>query len=437
MNRFFHLMFAVVVAGVMSVGAFFTTTPAFADAVDRIVAIVGSEAIASSQLSERLSRLREILQAQGAKIPAEKVFRRQVLDQMILERVQMQYAKRTGNEVDDATIDRAIGMVASNNKITVAQLREEIKKDGLSWDKYRDDMRLELTIRRLREHEVDNKVSVSNSEIDNFIRNHPEALSGVEYHLAHIIISVPVEAKPAQLQAVSARVDQIFKRLNAGEAFTKLAREYSDSPDKISGGDIGWRSASGLPGFYAQLAAQLEVNGVSEPVRSAEGVHIVKLLEKRTANAADPRNVEQTHARHILLKTSQVLSDEQARARLKALRERIVHGEDFAQVAKANSADLSSAKGGDLGWVSPGDTVPEFERAMNELSPKEVSQPVQTQYGWHLVQVLERRNQDVSKQYSRNVTRAALKKKKSDAAYEDWLRQLRDSTYVEKRLGAN
>jgi peptidyl-prolyl cis-trans isomerase SurA len=278
-------------------------------------------------------------------------------------------------------------------------------------------------------------VVVTDAEIDNFLTNNPDAFSGVEFQLAHILLRAPESASPEQIAQLRERAEKVMARLRSGEDFARVAAETSDAPDGISGGNIGWRERDRLPALYADAARDLKPGELSPVLRSASGLHIVKLVDRRGGAAAGPQQLEQTHARHILIKTSEVLSDTEAEARLVALRERVVNGADFGELAKANSADLSAARGGDLGWVNPGDTVPEFERAMNALKPGDISAPVRSPFGWHLIQVMERRLQDVTEERKRNAARAILRERKADAAYDDWLRQLRDSTYVDYRLG--
>lgn len=404
--------------------------------VDRIVAIVNSEAVTSSQLRDRVIRIRQNLKKQGqeAQLPPTEILERQVLEQLIMERVQLQQAREAAIKVDDGMLELAIRRIAENNRLTVDQLRAAVTSDGMTWNRYREEVRSELMLNRLREIDVDNKVTVSDAEVDNFIRNHPEALSGTEYRVAHILLRIPENMNEAQLKALQARADKVLARLRAGENFAKVAADSSDAPDNVQGGELGWRDLERLPGFYADVAPKLRPGEVSPPLQSSTGLHIIKLLEKRDRNDLTARTVEQSHVRHILIKPSELLSDTEAQTRLKTLRERILNGADFAELAKASSADLSAARGGDIGWVNPGDTVPEFEKAMNALAPNEVSEPVRSPFGWHLIQVLERRKQDMGEELRRNVARSILRQRKAEDAHEDWLRQLRDSAYVEYKL---
>jgi len=432
MNRLFLKAFlSVVFVSICAIPAQATVIE-----VDRIVAIVNSEAVTSSQLRDRVIRIRQNLKKQGQEeqIPPMNVFERQILEQLIIERVQLQQAREISLKVDDGMVERAINLIAANNGLTLDQLREAIARDGISWNTFREEVRLEMTLTRLRETEVDNKATVSDAEVDNFIRNHPETLSGTEYRVAHILLRVPQNMNEAQMSALQARAEKVLLRLNDGEDFTQVAADNSDAPDKVQGGELGWRSREQLPGFYADVASGLKLGEISPPLRSGMGLHIIKLLDKREQNSADKQTIEQTHVRHILVKLSKLLSDSDAQARLYALRERIANGADFAELAKANSADLSAARGGDIGWVNPGDTVPEFEKAMNALVPNQVSEPVRSPFGWHLIQVLERRKQNMGDEHRRNTARTILRQRKIAEAYEDWLRQLRDSAYVEYKL---
>jgi peptidyl-prolyl cis-trans isomerase SurA len=331
-------------------------------------------------------------------------------------------------------LERAIGRVADNNRMTLEALRNALDKDGIPWRRFRDEIRTELLLQRLREREVDSRIVVTEAEVDNFIATNPDAFSGREYRLAHILLRAPEGASPAQLDALLARAKQIQRRLEEGEDFAAVAASVSDAPDAMNGGELGWRSRDRLPAIFAEALETLRPGEVSPILRSAAGVHLIKLLEVRGGElGAD--SVQQTRVSHILIRTSEVLSDAEAESRLKGLRERIVLGNaDFAELAKAHSADPSAAKGGELGWIYPGDTVPEFERAMNALAPGEISEPIRSPFGWHLIKVHERRQQDVSDERKRAMARAALRQRKAEDAFEDWIRQLRDSTYVEYRL---
>ena len=435
MNRFLSRSRALFAVG-LSCAAL--TLPAHAAVkpveVDRIVAVVNNEVITALQLRERVAQATRQLQRQGGQLPPAEVLERQLLERLIVERAQLQLARDTSLRVDDGMLERAIARIAANNKLSATELRAALERDGVSWSRFRDEIRTEIVLTRLREREVDNKVVVTDAEVENFLTNNPDAFSGIEFQLAHILLRAPEGASPEQIARLRERAEKVMARLRSGEDFARVAAETSDAPDGISAGNIGWRERDRLPALYADAARDLKPGELSPVLRSASVLHIVKLVDKRGGAAAGPQQLEQTRARHILIKTSEVLSDTEAEARLLALRERVVNGADFGELAKANSADLSAAKGGDLGWVNPGDTVPEFERAMNALKPGDISAPVRSPFGWHLIQVTERRVQDVTEERKLNAARAILRERKAEAAYEDWLRQLRDSTYVDYRL---
>ena len=401
--------------------------------LDRIVAVVNDEVITRNDLDERVNLAFAQLRRQGTPPPPREVLEKQLLDRMINDRVQLQYAKETGLRVDDIELDRAINRIAEENKLTLAQLRQALERDGVPFAKFREDIRNEIITVRLREREVDNRIVVTDAEIDNFIKAR-QAQVGVsdEYNLSHILVTVPEKASPEQIQARRARAEEALSQVKAGTDFRQVAATFSDAPDALQGGNMGWRDASRLPTLFAEALQKLKPGEVSELLRSPNGFHLLRLNDRR--GAASPVIVSQTHARHILIKTNELVSEDEARRRLIALKERLDNKADFAELARAHSEDASSVKGGDLGWLSPGDTVPEFERAMNQLKPGEVSDPVKTPFGWHLIQVLERRDQDVTQERKRLEARRALRERKTEEAFEDWVRQARDRAYVEYRL---
>jgi peptidyl-prolyl cis-trans isomerase SurA len=342
-------------------------------------------------------------------------------------------ARETGLRVDDAQLEQALQRIAANNKLSPAQFRALLEKDGIAYANFREDIRGEMMIARLREREVESRIYVSESEVDNYLTNAAAGGgSGEEYQLAHILLRAPESASPEQIQKLRAKADQIRDSLLKGEDFAQLAAAYSDAPDGLQGGSLGWRSTDRLPAMFAEASAKLSVGEVTPVLRSSNGFHLIKLLAKRGGGALPA--VQQTHARHILIKVNEVVSETEARHKLEALAERVRHGESFAQLAKLFSQDGSAAKGGDLGWIYPGDTVPEFERAMNSLAPGELSAPIQSPFGFHLIEVIERRLQDVSSDRRRAAARQVLRERKRDEAYQDWLRQARDRAYVELRL---
>jgi len=401
--------------------------------IDRIVAVVNSEVITQFDLTERVTRARRELRSRGIPEPDQNELQRQVLERMIVERVQLQLARETGLQIDDLQLDATIARIAESNNMPLTEFRRTLERDAVPFDKFREEVRVEVVLSRLREREVDNRISVAESEIDNFIVDQKEAKNpSVEYKLSHIVILVPEQARPEQIAQQRSRADEAVRRVKAGADFAQVAAAYSDARDALEGGNMDWRTQDRLPELYAGAAAGLRTGEISEVLRSPAGFHILRLNERRGAGA--PYMVEQNHVRHILVRTSESVSQDEATRKLLALRERIVNGSNFAELARLNSDDASAGRGGDLGWIYPGDTVPDFERAMKELKPLEVSKPVKTQFGWHLIQVLERRTTDASSDRKRLEARKALRERKSDEAFQEWLRQLRDRAWVEYRI---
>jgi peptidyl-prolyl cis-trans isomerase SurA len=401
--------------------------------IDRIVAVVNDEVITRNELEARKGLILGQLKRQGTPLPAPDVLEKQVLERLLTERAQLHFAKENGIRVDDAFVERTIARIAEDNKITLTQLREMLAKDGVTYAKYREDIRSEIILSRLREREVDSRIVVSDAEIDHYLATN-EARAGKqdEYRLAHILVLVPEQASPEQIGAKQARAEEALRQIRAGADFAQVAAGYSDAGDALKGGELGWRPAGRIPSVFAEAVTELKSGDTSKVLRSANGFHILKLLEKRGKDSQT--FVDQTRVRHILLRVSETVSEAEAKTKLERLRGRVVAGEDFAELAKLNSEDPSSAKGGEVGWVSPGDTVPEFEKAMNGLKFNEVSEAVRTPFGWHLIQPLERRRQDVTETKSRELARQAVRARKIEEGYEDWLRQVRDRAFVEYRL---
>jgi len=412
--------------------------PGQAVVIDRIVAVVNDEAITARELDERTRFAMKQLAQQGTAPPPQNIVERQLLERLISDRVQLQFAKETGLRVDDTELDRAIARIAEQNKLTPLDMRAALERDGVPFPKFREDIRSEIVMSRLREREVDNKIVVTESEIDALLASSASGdLRGDEVNLSHILIVVPENARPEQVQARRARAEEALEQLTKGADFRQVAAAFSEAPDALQGGSMGWRAGERLPSIFYDAIKNLKPGQVSEILRSANGFHLVRLNERRgaaTPGAQGPPSVQQTHVRHILVKTNELVSENEARARLRTLKERLENKADFADLARVHSEDASAAKGGDLGWILPGDTVPEFERAMDALKPGEISDPVRSPFGWHLIQVLERGVQDVSKERQRLGARQTLRARKSDEAYQEWVRQLRDRAYVEMRL---
>lgn len=402
--------------------------------IDRVVAVVNSEAITLFELRSRLASVERQLRKQGTPLPPEDELARQLLERMIIDRAQVQSAAEMGMRVGDAELDGAMRRIAQNNRLSLDEFKSALEKDGITWSKFREEIRQEITISRLRDREVDSRITISEGEVDNYLASADASGQAAEYSLSHIIVRIPEQASAEQIARLRNKAEQALQLLRRGEDFAKLAASYSDAPDALTGGSIGVRTLNRLPALYAEVVDKLRPGEVSEVLRSAAGFHILKLVDKRGGKitAAATR---QTRARHILIKTNELVSDAEARRKIEALKERLDNGADFAEIARLHSNDLSASKGGDLGWMNQGDTVPEFEKAMDALPLNKISAPVQSPFGWHLIQVQERRTTDgAGQEQIRLAARQALRERKSDEAYQDWLRQLRDRAYVEYRL---
>ncbi|MCE2860320.1 MAG: peptidylprolyl isomerase [Oxalobacteraceae bacterium] len=381
-----------------------------------------------------------LLKRQNIQLPAREVLQKQLLERMIVNRAQMQLARETGIRIDDLLLDRAIARIAEQNKLTVQAFRDQLEGDGLSFARFREEVREEITLQRLREREVDNKIQITDAEIDNFLAaaagNADEAQS--EINMAQILVRIPENATPEQIAERRKRADQALAQLNSGVEFAKVAASFSDAGDALTGGELGWRSASRLPQLFLDATEKIKEGEVAPLVRSANGFHILKVIGRRSAGMAKTGPgavVQQTLARHILIKVNQIVSAVEARRKLVELKERLDNkAAKFEELARLYSNDGSASKGGDLGWIYPGDTVPEFERAMNALQPGEVSGPIESPFGYHLIEVIERKSEEISRERQRLMARQALREQKLEESYEDWLRQLRDRAYVEYRL---
>ncbi len=401
--------------------------------VDRIVAIVNEEPITLYELNDRTRTVIQQLQRQGTPLPQRAVIEKQVLERMIMDRAQLQLAKETGIKVDDTQLATALQKIAEENKLTVAEFRQAVEKEGINFNKFREDIRNEIILVRLRERDIDNRLLISENEIDQFLKT-AAAQQGadVDYNLAQILVRVPEQATPEQLQERRKRAEAALAELKNGADFGQVAASYSDAPDALKGGVVGWRPGGQIPAIFLDALAKLQPEQISGVLRSPNGFHIVKLLGKRGKDA--PLVVQQSRVRHILIKSNELVSENDAKYRLVQLKERLDNGADFAQIARLHSEDPSASRGGELGWLSPGDTVPPFEAAVAALKINQISEPVQTPFGWHLIQVLERRTEDVSGERQRLSARNEIRARKSEEAYQEWLRQLRDRAYVEYRL---
>ncbi len=401
--------------------------------LDQIVAVVNDDVITRSELESRMNEMLVQLQQKSTNLPPIEILREQVLERMISKRLQLQTADRLGLSVDDDTVTKAIANIAETNNITLLQLREVLERDGISFPHFREQLREDILINRLKQKEVINRIVITDQDIDNFLaREIGTQRQRAAVHLQHILIATPEGASPEDVQAAKEKAQSVYQELQQGADFGEMAIRVSDSRQALEGGDLGWIETSRIPSLFTQLVDELEPGAISEPIRNASGFHIVKLLE---VQGGQKLIVKQTHARHILIKTNEIVSDREARQRLETLRERIVNGESFEALARAHSDDKASAiRGGDLGWTSPGDLVPQFEEQMDALPLGDISEPFKTPFGWHIVQPLERRQYDNTEEALRNNARQAIQKQKSEEAIELWLRRLRDEAYVEEML---
>jgi peptidyl-prolyl cis-trans isomerase SurA len=400
--------------------------------VDEIVAVVNDEAVTRHELDLRTTAVERQLRASKVQLPPPDVLRRQVLERLVTERVLIQTAARSGLRVDSLQLDRAMERVAGQNRMSLDAFRQALAAEGASYARLREDVRGELLIARMRERDADNKVVVTDAEVDSFIAAQAGRAGRDEYDYAHILLRAPDGASPEQLALLRAKTDKALADLRGGADFAQISAAVSDAPNALQGGGLGWKSSAQIPALFLDTLNALQPGQVSEPLKSAAGYHLLKLNDKRGANVS--LVVTQTHARHILLKPSEIVSSGEARQRLATLKERIDNGASFAELARVHSEDGSAPRGGDLGWLNPGDTVPEFQRAMDELQPGEVGAPAQSPFGWHLIQVIERRSQDITEDRQKHLARTALRERKADEAFQDLARQLRDSAYVEIRL---
>lgn len=462
--------------------------------VDGIAAIVDKDVITLRELRDASQRIAGELKARGIQVPDDQTLQHQVLQRLIMERVQRHEADRLGIRVDDAQIDAAVQTIASRNKIAVAQLRQEIEKSGTSWESYRKSLRDEIRSDRLRQRAVDSTIVISDAEVDAFLKDQrrnpafgaapqagaqpqqqpqaqaqpaPEQAAApagpMLYALAQILVRVPEGSSSEQLAVLRKKAEGLLAQAKRGDDFASLAAASSDGPEALQGGVMGVRPLDGWPDLFVKAINNLQKGQVSQLIQSGNGFHIIKVMDRGTAQPAPnrtarapapqaapqpapqpaarpqapqgPTQVVQTHARHILIKTSTVMSDELARQRLEQVRQRLVNGgAKFDEMARQYSQDSTAPQGGDLGWVNPGETVPTFEAAMNLLQPGQISQPVQTPFGWHLILVEERRDHDATDDLARMHARQTLFERRAQPAFEDWLDQLRAQAYVDNRL---
>ncbi|MBI5278985.1 MAG: peptidylprolyl isomerase [Burkholderiales bacterium] len=402
---------------------------------DYIVAVVNSEPITNNEVRTRLLRFEQQLQQQGTPLPSRSELARQVLERLINEKAQLQVAKEAGIKIDEALVDQAEQNFARQNQVEVAELRRRLRAEGVDPAQFREEMRSQLQLQRLRDRELEARVRVTELDIDQFLREqqgNPDP-NLMELNLAHLLVAVPENATEAQLAPLRAKAQRALERARAGEDFARLVAEVSDAPDKSQGGQLGLRTADRLPQLFVDAVRPLPVGGVSEIVRSPAGFHVIKVLEKRHAGMPGA-TVTQSRARHILLRPSAQMTETQARQRLAEFKQRLqANRADFAQLAAEHSQDASARNGGDLGWASPGMFVPEFEEVLNTLAPGQVADPVITRFGVHLIQLVERRQATLTAREQRELVRNIVREKKLDEAYAVWAQEVRGRAFVEYR----
>jgi peptidyl-prolyl cis-trans isomerase SurA len=410
-----------------------------AKVIDSVYVIVNDEVITRREVDNRVNEITQRLRSQNAQLPDPEDLRRQVVEAMITERAQLQLGKEMGVRVSDTELDRAIGRIAESQKLSVQEMRNQMEKEGMTFAQFREQIRNEIIMQRLVDHEVDSKIQVSDAEIDTYMAAEKAAAADrVEIDLAQILVRIPENASPEQIAARKARADEVARQLRTGADFAKMAATYSDAPDALQGGAVGWRDPDRLPPMFAGELRKLKPGQVTPVLRTNVGFHILKLVNQRKPEAEQKQEqaaaVQQTHARHILLKVTPAQTEEEARKKLLDFKAKIQSKQaNFEDIARQSSQDSYAAKGGDMGWVETGDIPAEFETAMNALKPGEISDVVKTPFGLHIIQVVERKTQDTSKDKERATARQVLTERKRQEAMEDWARQVRDRAYVEFR----
>ena len=423
------MLLRFLISGLLLAGAF----SALGDELDHIIAIVDDDVVMQSELAQQLSRVRAELRQQGSELPPTSVLEHQVMDRLVLEKIQLQLAEQTGVQVTEDNLDRAVEDIAKKNKISMDQFKEILRTENYDFDRFRQDIKHEIILAKLRREEVDKRIQASDREIDNELRKDAAGAgnNSEEYRVSHILVSIPSNATDSERSAANAKADSVLAKLNEGTEFGDLAVAMSDGPDALDKGDLGWRKIEEIPSLFADTLQSLEVNGHSQILKSSTGLHIIKLTGKRNGKKV---MVDQTRVRHILITPNQIISEQDAIKRLRQLRLRLENGDDFAAMARTHSDDRGSAlQGGDLGWVSKGQMVPEFEEVMNETEPGQLSQPFRSEFGWHILQVQERRAYDGTDEIRRAKARDAILARKREEAYQEWQRRLRDEAYVELR----
>jgi len=400
-------------------------------ALDAIAAVVNDGVVLQSELVEEIDNVAAQLQRSGTPLPPQEVMIEQVLERLVIQQIQLQRAERTGIVISDEELNETLAMLASRNNLTLTQLPESLAAEGIDYGLFRESIRKQLTVERLRQRDVLGRIAVSPRELENYIER-LQSSDNTEYNISHILVSVPSGATPEQIENAEDEINDILKRARNGEDFAELAVTFSDSQQALEGGQIGWRKGADLPTLFAEYVPAMQVGDISDPIRAGSGLHLIRLNDKR---GREQVMEDQMHLRHILIKTTEIKDDDTARQQLLKLRQQILDGEDFATVATAVSEDPGSgAKGGDLGWNGPGVFVPEFEMMASTLEIGEISQPFSSPFGWHIMELLGRRSYDTTDELQRREAIMAIRGAKFEEETELWVRRIRDEAFVEYRL---
>ncbi|MCP3670212.1 MAG: molecular chaperone SurA [Gammaproteobacteria bacterium] len=429
-NNLILLLLLVVIGGISG-----NAVAAKIQSVDRIVAIVDDEVIVQSTLNEKMAQVVAQLRAKKAKLPPKNILERQVLERLIIDRIQLTAAATAGINVSEEVLAQAVSNIARSNNMSLSEFRKAVKNSGLSFSKFRKQIRKQITTKRYRNKEMRSRIHITEREIDTYIAKGAHTLGKRSaFHLFHILVATPESSSADKIQAAKHKAQKLVKKLRAGGDFQNLALSQSDGQQALEGGDLGWRSANQIPSAFANTILKMGRGDITNPIRTSSGFHIIKLADYKGSGKA-ANLVAQTKARHILVHTSEITSDDDARIRLEQLKQRLDGGEDFAALARSHSDDqASSIKGGELGWINPGDVVPDFEQQIQSLAANEISKPFRTQYGWHIVQVMGRRQHDMTSNIQRSQAREAIHKRKAVEETALLMRRLRDEAYVEIRL---
>lgn len=431
--RMFLLFIRVLwLAGAFWLGTGLTVAQA-GESLDQIVAVVEDGVILESELVAKLAGIKRNLRQSGTALPPDNVLVPQVLDRMILDKIQLQLAEKAGIRVDEETLRAAVQQLAERNKLSVEEFRRSLTAEGVNYADFQEQIRNEILLGRLRSNQVNSQVKVSDAEVENYLKSLGGSTGGdPDYLLGHILVATPRAAAPADVQKAKEKAEKLMDEIRKGKDFKQAALGGSDDEQALKGGDLGWRKKSQIPSLFIEFIGKMQEGDVEGPIRSPSGFHIIKMLGIK---GGGDHTLTKTRVRHILIKTTEVLDDEEARQKLLALRRRIEGGEDFAAIARGHSDDKGSAiKGGELGWVQPGALVPPFEAVMDKLAINQLSEPVQTQFGWHLIQVQERQQSNDSGEYEKTKAREEIFKRKVEEETELWLRRIRDEAYVDIRL---